>query len=55
VDRGGVLYRKWHASRGIDVNDALLAATAMKTGGKIFCLDTRHYPMHNIIVERPWT
>ena len=55
VDRGGALYSKWHPSHGIDVNDALLAATVMKTGGKIFCLNTRHYPMKNIIVERAWT
>ena len=54
VDRGGVLYRRWHPSHGIDVNDALLAATVLKTGGKLYCLDTRHYPMPDLIVERPW-
>ncbi|MDW7710815.1 MAG: PIN domain-containing protein [Deferrisomatales bacterium] len=55
VDRGGELYRKWHPSHGIDVNDALLAATVMKTGGKIFCLNTRHYPSPNVVADRPWT
>ena len=55
VDRAAELYRKWHPSHGIDVNDALLAATVMKTGGKIFCLNTRHYPMPNVDAERPWT
>lgn len=54
VDQGGTLYRKWHPSHGIDVNDALLAATVMKTGGKIFCLNTRHYPMPDVVAERPW-
>lgn len=54
VDRGGTLYRKWNPSHGIDVNDALLAATVMHTGGKIFCLNTRHYPMPEVLVERAW-
>ena len=54
VDRAGSLYRKWHPSHGIDVNDALLAATALETGGRIFCLNVRHYPMPGILVERAW-
>ena len=33
VDVAGVLYRKWHPGNGIDVNDAILAATVMQTGG----------------------
>jgi predicted nucleic acid-binding protein len=54
VDRAGALYRKWNPSHGVDVHDALLAATAMNTGGKIYCLNTRHYPMPDILVERAW-
>ncbi len=54
VDRAGGLYRKWHPSHGIDVNDALLAATALETGGRIFCLNVRHYPMPGVLVERAW-
>jgi predicted nucleic acid-binding protein len=50
VDEAGILYRKWHASHGIDVNDAVLAATVMRNGGKIFTLNTRHYPMADIAV-----
>lgn len=52
VDSAGQLYRKWHPSHGIDVNDALLAATAMLTGGQIFCLNTKHYPMPDVIVKK---
>ena len=33
VDAAGALYRRWHPSHGIDVNNAILAATAMQTGG----------------------
>ena len=54
ADAAGRLYRTWHPSHGVDVNDALLAATAMRTGGKIFTLNTRHYPMPDVIVERAW-
>ena len=31
VDRGGELYREWHPSHGIDVADALLAASVAAT------------------------
>lgn len=54
VDAAGSLYRQWHASHGIDVNDALLAATAMQTGGRIFCLNTKHYPMADVLVKKAW-
>jgi len=33
VDHGGDLYRHRHSSHGVDVNDALLAATVAATGG----------------------
>ena len=54
VDRSAALYRQWNPKYGVDVNDAILAATAAETGGKIFCLNTRHYPMPDILVEKPW-
>ncbi|MFQ5480857.1 MAG: type II toxin-antitoxin system VapC family toxin [Thermodesulfobacteriota bacterium] len=54
IDRAGEMYREWNPSHGIDTNDAILAATAMETGGKIFCLNTRHYPMPDLLMERAW-
>ena len=54
VDVAGNLYRKWHASHGIDVNDAILAATSMQTGGTIFCQNRKLYPMPEVIVKRGW-
>ena len=54
VDAAGALYRKWHPGHGIDVNDAILAATAMWTGGCIFTLNTRHFPMPELNVQRGW-
>jgi hypothetical protein len=32
----------------------LLAATVMKTGGRIYTLNTKHFPMRDLIVERGW-
>jgi predicted nucleic acid-binding protein len=54
VDMAGALYRQWHPSHGIDVNDAFLAATAMKTGGKIVTLNVKHFPMTDLVVEKAW-
>lgn len=54
VDRAGGLFREWHASHGIDANDALLAATAMTTGGRIVTLNVKHYPMPDILVTAGW-
>ena len=54
VDRAGLLFRKWNPSHGIDVNDALLAATAMVTGGKIYTQNKKHYPMPDVVVEKGW-
>jgi predicted nucleic acid-binding protein len=54
IDMAGVLFRKWHPSHGIDVNDAILSATAMKTGGIIYCLNRKHYPMTGLVIHRAW-
>lgn len=54
VDSAGRLYRKWNKSHGIDSNDALLASTAIETGGHIFTLNRKHYPMPEIIVKKAW-
>lgn len=54
VDRAASLYRKWHPGHGIDINDALLAAACIETTGKLYCLNRKHYPMPEIVVERAW-
>ena len=54
VDSAGALYRGWHPSHGIDVNDAFLAATVLHTGGRIFCLNRKHYPMPGLPVKKAW-
>lgn len=54
VDMGGSIWRKWHNSHGMDINDACLAATALKTGGTIYTLNVKHYPMKDIQVIQAW-
>ena len=54
VDLAGGLYRQWHPNHDIDVNDAFLAATAMQTGGRIYTLNTKHFPMPEISVQKAW-
>jgi predicted nucleic acid-binding protein len=54
IDSAGEIYRKWNPSHGTDIPDAVLAAIAMRSGGKIISLNSKHYPMPDIIVEKPW-
>lgn len=54
VDQGAELYRRWHPSHGIHVNDAMLAATVAATGGKIYTLNVKHYPMPDVAVVKGW-
>jgi len=54
VDDAAELYRRWHPAHGVDVNDAILAATAATTGGKIYTENIKHYPMPDIAVARGW-
>lgn len=54
VDEAGRLYRHWNPSHGIDVNDAFLAASAKRTGGRIFTLNRKHYPMPDLLVSQAW-
>lgn len=54
VDKAADLYRQWHPGHGVDINDTLLAATAIHTGGVIYCLNTKHYPMPEVHAKRAW-
>ena len=54
IDEAGRFFRKWHPSHGIDPNDAILAATALKGGGQIHTLNRKHYPMKDVVVIKAW-
>jgi predicted nucleic acid-binding protein len=54
VDEAGAFFRRWHRSHGIDVNDAILAATVAATGGRILTQNVKHYPMPDVAVVKGW-
>jgi predicted nucleic acid-binding protein len=54
IDKAAAIYRQWHPSHGIDINDAILAATAIQTGGQIYCLNRKLYPMPDLLVKKAW-
>jgi len=54
IDTAGELYRKWNPRMGTDVNDAILAATVIQTGGRIYTLNSKHYQMPEVSVQRAW-
>jgi len=54
VDTASVLYRRWNPTRGMDVNDALLAATVMRSGGVLYTLNEKHYPMEDLVLNKAW-
>jgi len=54
IDKAGEIYCKWNPRNGIDVNDAILAATVLQTGGIIYTLNSKHYPMPEVTIQRGW-
>ena len=54
IDKAGVFYRQWNPRSGTDVKDAILAATVLQTGGRIYTLNSKHYPMPEVNVQRAW-
>ena len=54
ADTAAGLYRQWNPTYGIDMGAAFLAATAIRTGGRIFSLNQMKYPMPEVSVEKAW-
>lgn len=54
IDKAGEFYREWNPRSGTDVNDAILAAIVLQTGGTIYTLNSKHYPMPEVPVQRAW-
>jgi len=45
AERGGVLRRDFGARHGTGLADALIAATAQRTGAELITLNAKHFPM----------
>ena len=54
VDLASRLFREWNPSHGIDEGDAILAATAILTGGVVFTLNKKHFPMPDLLSRKAW-
>lgn len=54
VDLAAALFRRWKPSHDVSVADAILAATSVKASGRIVTLNTRHFPMPEVAVDRAW-
>ncbi len=54
VDAASALYRQWNPSHGMDINDAILAATAEQNGALLYTLNTKHYPLKTLYIEKAW-
>ncbi len=54
VDLAADLYHRWHPSHGMDINDTFLAASVLQTGGRLFTLNVRHFPIPDLPVKKAW-
>ena len=51
-----MLFRSWGKSHGVGLNDALIAATARRSGRVLWTLNDKHYPMlDRASCRRPYT
>jgi predicted nucleic acid-binding protein len=50
----GMYMNKYRKSHGINMADAIIAASAKHTDAKLYTLNTKHYPMRDIEMEKPY-
>ena len=50
----GLYMNKYRKSHGINMADAILAASAKSLNAKLFTLNIKHFPMNDIEVIRPY-
>jgi predicted nucleic acid-binding protein len=54
AEEAGKYRREFGKSHGVELPDALIAGTALLRGVTLFTTNTKHYPMSDISVERPY-
>lgn len=50
----GTYLREYGRSHGLDVPDAIIAASAKKEGAALATLNVKHFPMKDLVVIRPY-
>jgi predicted nucleic acid-binding protein len=46
--------REYGRSHGINIADAIMAASAMSLNAKLYTLNIKHFPMDDIVVIKPY-
>ena len=54
AENGGRYKNKFHASHGLLLPDALIAASAKRIGAILVTLNRKHYPMKDIKIKVPY-
>jgi len=54
AEEAGRYRREFGRSHGVELPDALIAATAKVSGATLYTTNVRHYPMTDITVRRPY-
>lgn len=50
----GQYMREYRKSHGINIADAIIAASALSLKAKLYTLNAKHFPMDDIVVIRPY-
>lgn len=54
AEEAGRYMNLYRLSHGINIADAIIAATALVKGAKLYTLNNRHFPMNDVIVIKPY-
>ncbi len=54
ADIAGTYMNLYGKSHGINMADAIIAATARSSGAKLYTLNRKHYPMTDIDIVKPY-
>ncbi len=50
----GAYMRKYRKSHGINLADAVIAASARFASSRLYTLNAKHYPMDDVVVVKPY-
>lgn len=50
----GIYLNNYRKSHGINMADAIIAASAKHTNARLYTLNTKHYPMSDIEIVKPY-
>ncbi len=54
AEAAGKYMNQFRKSHGVNIADAIIAATAKETEASLYTLNIKHYPMTDIIISKPY-